>query len=191
MATEVALGCYMEHALKRKISNFAKTYNHAFLNGRLHHAARVKKYAIMLAKKENADRDIIEIAALLHNICCVIKRGHPKHSAAESRRFLNSIGFPEEDIERVYECIMRHRAIDSHPESIEAKIIAAADSIAFLENRDVQMFIFKVTDRSYKSMVERISRIFGKIHLDSARKMAKPLFDMSMGYWKKNEFFDK
>jgi HD superfamily phosphodiesterase len=175
----------MEHALKRKISNFANTYNKPFLNGRLHHAAKVKKYALMLAKKENADMDIVEIAALLHNICCVIKRGHPKHSADESKKFLDSIGFPEKDVKRVYECIRRHRAIDSHPESLEAKIIAAADSIAFLENKDTQMFIFKVTDRSHKSMVERISRIFGKIHLDSAKEMAKPLFEMSMNYWKK------
>jgi len=175
----------MEHALKRKISNFAKTYNHAFLNGRLHHAARVKKYALMLAKRENADRDVVEIAATLHNLCCIVKRGHPKHSAAEARKFLNSIGYPEEDIDRVYECIRRHRAIDGHPESIEAKIIAAADSIAFLENKDIQRFIFKVTDRSHKSMRERINRIYGKIHIDSARKMAKPLFDMSIDYWKK------
>jgi len=175
----------MESITRKKIVAFTKTYNHAFRNGRLKHAGRVREYALMLAKKENADRDIVEIAALLHNIGYAVKSyGHPPlDSARISGLFLKDV-LSEGMAKRVAECIRHHRAIDKEPESVEAKIIAAADSLAFLEDKGMQFFVYKLSRGDIKGMRKRISRIMGKIKLESARRIAAPLFEESARRWR-------
>ena len=97
------------------------------------------KYAKILSKKLDADEEICEIAALLHDYASIVNKDwypeHHIHSARLAEEILSKYNYPKEKIEAVKHCIMSHRASKNIPqETIEAKIIASADSMAHFDN---------------------------------------------------------
>ncbi|MBU0636184.1 HD domain-containing protein [Candidatus Micrarchaeota archaeon] len=89
-----------------------------------------------------ADKEVVETAALLHDVGQTWV-GKPPHKTNESNEkhhivgrkiaetFLPTIGFPAEKIPNVLHCIESHRTRrPPEPETIEAKIVASADNLA-------------------------------------------------------------
>lgn len=102
----------------------------------IHHVLRVLKIAEQIAKKYNADLEIIIPAALFHDIIV-----YPKHSpkskheteesAAFAKKWLTKIkGYPKEKIEIVMEAICQCSFSKGiKPKLIEAKILQDADRL--------------------------------------------------------------
>ena len=65
-----------------------------------HHILLVVKYGKLLAKKLEADPEIVEIAALLHDYGGIKDESftaeHHLHSAQEADKILRSLGYPED-----------------------------------------------------------------------------------------------
>lgn len=94
-----------------------------------------------LAKDEpNADMEVLEAAVLLHDIARVREdednTGNIDHAvlgSALAEKALKDAGFPSEKIEKVKQCIIRHRfRSGSEPDTIEAKILFDADKLDIL-----------------------------------------------------------
>jgi putative nucleotidyltransferase with HDIG domain len=99
------------------------------------HITLVVKYAKMLAKKCKADQDIVELAALLHDIAAIQdqnnRENHHISGAKEAERILKELKYPDDKIERVKHCVFSHRASKSiKRETIEAECVASADAMA-------------------------------------------------------------
>ena len=120
-----------------KIENEAKKY---FENANgCHdwtHVERVRKNALKIGKKENADLKIIEIAALLHDIAKnseMKKRGgfcHAETGAKMAEKILQKYKLSQEIINEVTHAIKTHRFRNKHqPETIEAKVLQDADRL--------------------------------------------------------------
>lgn len=100
-----------------------------------HHIAYVVKYAKQLAEKLNADLEIVEIAALLHDYAGIKDKAqiaeHHIHGAAEAERLLKEFDYPPNKIDLVKDCIRTHRgSIASERLTPEAQCIASADAMA-------------------------------------------------------------
>ncbi len=102
------------------------------------HTARVLRNSQEICLKErNADRRVVEIAALLHDIARggdMHKKGRSCHAAsgaAMARDILGGFKFlAEEFIEKACLCVRRHRFRgDDAPVSIEEKIVYDADKL--------------------------------------------------------------
>jgi len=100
------------------------------------HVERVRNVALHIARKEGADRGIVEVAALLHDIGRkeeMKSRGaicHAEEGAILSRKILNKLRFDEETIEAVAHCVLAHRYRNEHiPQTVEAKSIFDADKL--------------------------------------------------------------
>ncbi|MCR5207355.1 MAG: HD domain-containing protein [Eubacterium sp.] len=99
------------------------------------HVYRVLYVALDIAEYENADRDILIAACLLHDIGRKEQNENPSLCHAEvgaekARRFLSENGFEPGFTDAVCRCISAHRFRgDNPPESIEAKILFDADKI--------------------------------------------------------------
>lgn len=101
------------------------------------HVIRVYNLCLYLAKNEGTDLDVLEAAALLHDIARVKedndqtgKTDHAILSAKMAEPILKELGFPEEKIKHIQDCIVSHRYRTGHrPETKEAKILFDADKL--------------------------------------------------------------
>lgn len=105
------------------------------------HVLRVYRTSERLARAENADLEIVRVAALLHD-----SRGSAPGAGGKARvehhitsaRFAGIIladkGWPEEKIKAVQHCILTHRfrAKEEAPQTIEAKVLFDADKLDVL-----------------------------------------------------------
>jgi uncharacterized protein len=101
------------------------------------HVIRVYNLCLYLAKNEEADLDVLEASALLHDIARVKedndqtgKTDHAILSAEMAEPILKELGFPEEKIKHIRKCIVSHRyRTGNRPQTKEAKILFDADKL--------------------------------------------------------------
>lgn len=99
----------------------------------INHFVPMHDYAINLGKKLNADLEIIELAAWLHDIGSIVfgRENHHVTSAEIAVKKLRELKYPEEKIEKVKLCILNHRgSVNNKKESVEEQIIADADAMS-------------------------------------------------------------
>lgn len=102
------------------------------------HIKYVVKHAIILAKKYNADVEIVELGALLHDIAMPSHEGprneHHIYGAKIAEELLTKYNYPIEKIEQVKNCVLNHRgSIKQERKSIEEQCVADADVIAHFD----------------------------------------------------------
>jgi HD superfamily phosphodiesterase len=111
------------------------------------HVGKVKEWAErILLFCPDADPEILLLAVWLHDIGHAdgkYKEDHAVKSEAEAIRFLSEKDYPKERIAQVAHCVRAHRCRDVEPETIEAKILVAADSASHM------------TDTVYITMLEQ------------------------------------
>ncbi|MDD5738794.1 MAG: HD domain-containing protein, partial [Candidatus Pacebacteria bacterium] len=103
----------------------------------LDHITRVYNLALNLAKGENVDMEVLEAAVLLHDIARVKEdtdpSGNTNHAllgAEMAEKILIEIGFSEQKIKHITECVRTHRNKgNNRPQTIEAKILFDADKL--------------------------------------------------------------
>lgn len=111
------------------------------------HVERVTRLALHIGEREKADLEIIEAAALLHDIARGMEdRGEVEDHAEESARLakdiLIKIGFPKEKIDKVCHCIEVHRSKKTKSaRTLEAKILQDADRLDALGAVDIARVI--------------------------------------------------
>jgi len=132
--------------MKQKFVNLAKqhflsTFGKADPNIILYsylpkHVAECEKWARRVLKNHSeANQEIVLLAAWLHDIGQAFSpkdEDHAVKSEREARRFLSEIKYPSNLLDKVAHCVRSHRNKDVQPETIEAKIMAAADSASHM-----------------------------------------------------------
>ncbi|MBU3957635.1 MAG: HD domain-containing protein [Nanoarchaeota archaeon] len=142
------------------------------------HIMVVVKNALKLSEITDADKEVVEIAAFLHDI----GRAHGlkpsdvnKHhitSAKKAELILRDLKYPEDKIRKIVDCILSHRGnSDDFPATtLEQKIITNADAMAhfcaFLE-----LFKEFVTQENFQDAVKLID---AKIERDWNKKLTMP-----------------
>jgi uncharacterized protein len=143
-----------------------------------YHIVPVVKYAKELAKILNADEDVAELAALLHDIGRLrFESGdHDVTGVPEAEKILKELNCPSEIIDEVKHCVESHRGSKNVvPKTIIAKIIANADAMAHFDILPV-FFFWRSQDSSFeeafKWVDEKIDRDWDKkLTLPEARKL--------------------
>ncbi len=100
------------------------------------HVAMVEKWARdILVNYPKTDENVLLMSVWLHDIGLLFwdkEKDHAIQSEVEAKRFLSEIGVAPEVIKEVAHCVRAHRGRDVQPVSLEAKILAAADSASHL-----------------------------------------------------------
>lgn len=119
---------------KMKITSYDDWNNHIKL---------VYQNAHKLAGERNADIEIVDLAAILHDVARVMEYGtveeHNIYGAEVAEKILKKYNYPKERIERVKKCVYNH--IDNPKESVEEEIIADADVLAHFDNLSMLYWI--------------------------------------------------
>lgn len=106
--------------------------------GWIYHVTIVVRYAKLMAEILGADKEIVEISALLHDYASVkdkaMYKQHHIYGAIEAERILKGFNYPEERIIKIKECIIQHRgSVTLERTSKESICIASADAMAHID----------------------------------------------------------
>lgn len=106
------------------------------------HVERVRGLALSIGEKEKANLQIIEVAALLHDIgrkaefACKgkktdgVKFCHAIEGAKEAKKILSDFDVDEKSVNNILHCIVSHRFRNEEiPETLEAKVLFDADKL--------------------------------------------------------------
>lgn len=125
--------------IQRKVWDVAEPYypKHDWAHG-ISHVQRVARMAVEIGREEGANTEIIEIAAILHDIFQNKERRsssegfrHEVEASKEASKILKELGFADETVSAVCHCIESHRkrARRIEPKTIEAKCLFDADKL--------------------------------------------------------------
>lgn len=138
-----------------------------------HHIKYVVKYSKLLAKKLNADEEVLELAALLHDYASVFNYElypeHHIHSAKLSGEILSKLDFQIGLIEKVKLCILTHRgSLPMQKQTREAEILASADALAHFDSVNSLLYLaftkHKMSiDDGTKWVLDKLERSWNKL----------------------------
>jgi len=138
----------------------------------------VVKNALFLARKLNADLEVVETAALLHDIGrsrmseFEVENEHNFAGAKKASEVLKGFGCRDDFIEKVAHCILTHRGrSDLKPESLEAEIIANADAMTHFDTFLNLLKEFFGTNETFEAAVLEIER---KMERNWGKKLSLP-----------------
>ena len=125
----------IKEELLKRCDAYNEKYGYDFWND---HIKNVVKNSVELAKKYDADVEIVELGALLHDIAMPSEIGpreeHHVYGSKIADELLTKLNYPEDRKERVKECILRHRGSKELPRNtIEEQCVADADVIAHFD----------------------------------------------------------
>ena len=113
-----------------------------------------------------ADKEVVIISVWLHDIGWAdgdLKNDHAVKSEQEAIRFLTDIGYPKEKIDVVAHCVRAHRCKDVMPETIEAKILVAADSASHLTDA-VYLIMLSQPHLKKSDIVDKLERDYSDVN---------------------------
>lgn len=169
----------IKEELIKRCNTYKEKHNYDFWND---HIKYVVKNAVELAEKYEADIEIVELGALLHDISMPSEVGpreeHNIYGAKIADELLTKLNYPQDRKERVKECVLRHRGSKDLPRNtIEEQCVADADvmahfdcipslfHLAFAKNEmelsieDGTEFVKKKLERDYNKLSSRTREV--------------------------------
>ena len=156
--------------------------NMSSLEGTAHsyaHVERVAKIAAILAEKEKADQELVQTAALLHDIGYAVGEPHNETGAKLARTILEqTTNLPEQRIEKTVKIVLRHPiAFRDKLETLEEKIVWDADKIDLLGVIGIARVFHWMGKKPFETTVnvclEELKPIYSLLNTPSARKIAR------------------
>jgi len=151
--------------------------------GLIKHVGEMERWAAFLCRRyPKADREIVMLGVWLHDLGhypLPSKIDHAIRSEKMAKKFLKDNNYPVKKIKMALHCVRAHRCNDVCPETLEARIVACADSASHMT--DDMYFDIARTDRKLENPALRFS---GKIERDfrdisvfpEVKKLLTPLY---------------
>ena len=153
------------------------------------HIESVVKYSKILAKELNADEEVCEISAWLHDIIKIRDGQREQHhvkGSEEAGEILKKYNYLDEKIQQVKHCILTHSSDKKYPpESLEAKIVASSDALSHFDNLlAMAQYTFVIKKESVeecrKTLIKKYKNSWDKLLIPEAREIAKPKYEAVM-----------
>jgi len=151
------------------------------------HVVFVVEYAKELAKKLNANEEIVEISAWMHDLYNIEDDNENHHidGANYAEKYLTELGYDPEKIAQVKHCIYAHRGSQRIPrETIEAECLASADAMAHFKNiSDMFYFVYvdlgKSAEEGKQMLRDKLERSFRKM-IPEAQDIVREKYNAAM-----------
>lgn len=165
--------------LQKEVYRRCQKETNKFGMGCYYHIAAVVKNAEILSEKYGADREIVMIAAWLHDIASVtdydLYELHHIHGAEMAYGILKEYNYDDKKIALVQECIKNHRgSINLEKNSIEELCVADADAISHFDSVPGLLYLAYVTkgmdiEEGKEFVKAKLIRSFKKLSADSKK----------------------
>ncbi|MCK4783216.1 MAG: HD domain-containing protein [Desulfobacteraceae bacterium] len=165
------------------------------------HVLRVRQLCLLIGHEEDADLDVLEAAALLHDI------GRPQEAttgvshaiigADMAVAFLATTSFPKEKLASVASAIRTHRFSENlNPESLEGEILSDADKLDAMGALGLARTIAEslVRQLGLKGVVQHLQqkllKLRDRMYTETGKDLAEPRHNFLVSYMRElaNEF---
>lgn len=149
------------------------------------HFVPMVRYAGILADELSADKEVVLVAAWLHDIGSIVhgRKDHHKTGAKIAERILKSFGYSSNKTILVRNCILNHRGSQNRKRrTLEERIIADADTMSCFENLPglfKAALVYEHLDQGTAriSVREKLERKWRQLHFKRSRELLKPKCD--------------
>ncbi len=149
-----------------------------------YHFVPMVKYAKKLAKKQEADIEIVELSGWLHDIGSIIKgrKDHHLTGSEIAEKKLKELEYPNEKIEIVKKCILNHRGSrNDYRETKEEQVIAEADAMSNFEDitglfKAAFLHENKSREEAKKSVLQKLENKYRQVSEEN-KKLIKPRYE--------------
>jgi uncharacterized protein len=189
----------MEPELVHAIKTFARRALEEGIQGAhaFEHVLRVRQLCLVIGQEEGADVEVLEAAALLHDI------GRPQEvttgvshaiiGADMAVVFLATTSFPKEKLEGVASAIRTHRFSENlTPDSLEGEILSDADKLDAMGALGLARTIAEslVRQRGLKGVFqhldEKLLKLKDRMYTKTGRKLAEPRHDFLVAFMRQS-----
>jgi uncharacterized protein len=154
----------------------------------IYHFVPTVDYAAKLADELGGDKEVILIAAWMHDIGSIVygREDHHITGAKIAEIKLKELNYPAEKIELVKKCILNHRGSQHRAQdSIEEQIVAEADVMSNFVNIPgifQAAFVFENKNRgeARDSVRKKLENKWQQLHFESSKRMVKPIYEAAM-----------
>ncbi|MFX1575587.1 MAG: HD domain-containing protein [Promethearchaeota archaeon] len=157
------------------------------------HTLRVRQLCLLIGEKEGADLEILEAAALLHDIGRpeeeVTGESHAKVGANMAVAFLATTSFPNEKLPKIASAIQTHRFSEKKiPEVLEGEILSDADKLDAMGALGLARTIAEslIQQRGLHGMIEHMDRKLLKLQdrmlTKTGKQLAKPRHQLLVAF---------
>jgi uncharacterized protein len=162
----------LERIVKEKMSSLEGTA-HSY-----EHVDRVVKIAILLAKKEKADIELVQVGAILHDVGRCVGQPHNETGAKLASEILNKVHYPPQKTQKIARIVLLHHLdVKNKLNSLEEKIVWDADKIDLLGALGIARGFHWCGKQSFNSAVklafETYTPIYDMLNTKSARELAE------------------
>jgi len=163
--------------LQNEIYSRCQKPTNRFGMGCYYHIEAVVKNGELLAEKYNADKEIVMIAAWLHDVASItdydLYENHHIHGAEMAYDILSKLSYDESKILKVQACIRSHRgSVTFDKKSIEELCVADADAISHFDSVPSLLYLAYVErkmdiDEGIQFVKGKLERSFCKLSKES------------------------
>ena len=153
------------------------------------HSLRVYRNALAIAAEEDCDKDVVALAALLHDVDD--KKLFETKANFNARSFLSSLGVSEEKISRivaVINCVSFSSNKDNVPATIEGKIVQDADRLDAMGAVGIaRTFMYggshgRSIEDTREHFEDKLLLLKDKMNTDTAKKIASSRHDLMLSF---------
>lgn len=152
------------------------------------HFVPVVRYVKKMAKELNANAEILEISAWMHDIGSIMRGREDHHitGAEIAAEKLCEWKYPAKKIEKVKECILSHRGSQKlAPSSLEGQILIEADTMSAFDNITGLFqcaLVFEKLSRKQaeKSVKQKLQNKWAQLKFEKSKEIIKPKYDAAM-----------
>ena len=159
--------------LRRELRHRCEQPTNRFGVGLYDHIEAVVKNGALLAERYGADKEVVMIAAWLHDIASVtdfsLYPEHHIHGAEMARDILSQWDYEPEKIALVQDCVRNHRgSVPLDRESVEELCVADADAISHFDSLPSLLYLaYRERGMGFeegkKFVKEKLERSFQKL----------------------------
>jgi CRISPR/Cas system-associated endonuclease Cas3-HD len=175
------MGKIIKKARSEFLNSMKKAKNDPFRLG--YHVFEVDKWARYLLKiHKEADPEVVLLGVWLHDLGLYVEPYEEDHAVGSEKTakiFLEKNGYSQEKINKVLHVIRAHRCKDVLPETIEAKIVACADSAShFTDGVYIRLIMsWEKRQEDKTKVLQKIDRDYRDLALfPDVKKKLTPLY---------------
>jgi uncharacterized protein len=166
----------MQDKTRKEVEAFAKSFKWTPKDYYWKHTLQVRDFALMIQERVGGDKDVVELAALLHDIgkAQLLAPGHEALSVNLAKEFLNKLKIDKKKIELTLKCISYE-----NDNLLESRVLRSADSMSLIMDASGgrEWFFSNIFKNDKNKILMELRKSYSEVDFDFAKDIVKDSYN--------------